>query len=259
MVSDIPFGGPIGAVRVGRVDGKFITQPTHQQMPAQRPGPRLRRLRARHRHDRGFRGRATRGGFQAGARVRAAGSPDRDQAAEGPRRPSLEAERNLPLYAVKPELVELAYSMVSDRIEGAIYRPSKVERYAATGALKKEVEAAIKEKYPDATSFDISSAFSSVEIKAFRAAILDPQAAQRQPRARGDSSPLRRSRPAAARARFLALRPRRDAGALPRDPRPQRRGAGSRRLHRRRDDQALHPSLQTSRPSRSARPAASAA
>src|ERR1700749_854684 len=26
-VSDIPFAGPIGAVRVGRVDGKFVTQP----------------------------------------------------------------------------------------------------------------------------------------------------------------------------------------------------------------------------------------
>jgi len=25
MVSDIPFGGPIGALRVGRVDGKFVT------------------------------------------------------------------------------------------------------------------------------------------------------------------------------------------------------------------------------------------
>src|SRR5450631_2317199 len=29
MVSDIPFGGPIGAVRVGRVNGEFIANPTH--------------------------------------------------------------------------------------------------------------------------------------------------------------------------------------------------------------------------------------
>src|SRR6187200_3224335 len=28
-VSDIPFAGPIGAVRVGRVDGQFIANPTH--------------------------------------------------------------------------------------------------------------------------------------------------------------------------------------------------------------------------------------
>src|ERR1035437_351131 len=30
-VSDIPFAGPIGAVRVGRVDGKFIVNPTHTE------------------------------------------------------------------------------------------------------------------------------------------------------------------------------------------------------------------------------------
>src|SRR6266700_3604347 len=32
MVSDIPWDGPLGAVRVGRVDGKFVANPTHAQM-----------------------------------------------------------------------------------------------------------------------------------------------------------------------------------------------------------------------------------
>src|SRR5258708_20820162 len=32
MVSDIPWAGPLGAVRVGRVDGKFIADPTHSEM-----------------------------------------------------------------------------------------------------------------------------------------------------------------------------------------------------------------------------------
>src|SRR5271156_2176556 len=31
MVSDIPFAGPIGAVRVGRVDGQFVANPTHTE------------------------------------------------------------------------------------------------------------------------------------------------------------------------------------------------------------------------------------
>src|SRR5256884_8882381 len=30
-VSDIPFKGPIGAVRVGRVNGEFVANPTHAQ------------------------------------------------------------------------------------------------------------------------------------------------------------------------------------------------------------------------------------
>src|SRR5471032_813434 len=32
MVSDIPFAGPVGAVRVARVNGQFIANPTHAQM-----------------------------------------------------------------------------------------------------------------------------------------------------------------------------------------------------------------------------------
>src|SRR5207237_9064125 len=30
-VSDIPFAGPIGAVRVGRVNGQFVANPTHSE------------------------------------------------------------------------------------------------------------------------------------------------------------------------------------------------------------------------------------
>src|SRR5881396_1299622 len=32
MVSDIPWDGPLGAVRVGRVAGKFVANPTHAEM-----------------------------------------------------------------------------------------------------------------------------------------------------------------------------------------------------------------------------------
>ena len=31
-ISDIPFGGPVGAVRVGRINGEFVMNPTHDQM-----------------------------------------------------------------------------------------------------------------------------------------------------------------------------------------------------------------------------------
>src|SRR5437870_8428802 len=32
LVSDIPWSGPLGAVRIGRVNGKFVANPTHAQM-----------------------------------------------------------------------------------------------------------------------------------------------------------------------------------------------------------------------------------
>ena len=32
MISDIPWNGPIGAVRIGRIDGEFVINPTHSEM-----------------------------------------------------------------------------------------------------------------------------------------------------------------------------------------------------------------------------------
>src|SRR6185436_18504097 len=34
MISDIPWGGPVGAVRVGRVNGEFVINPTFPQLDA---------------------------------------------------------------------------------------------------------------------------------------------------------------------------------------------------------------------------------
>jgi polyribonucleotide nucleotidyltransferase len=173
MVSDIPFGGPIGAVRVGRIDGKFVTQPTHAQMEfsdldlvyvATEKDILMIEGSALELPEEDFKAALDYAQKEAQIII----GLQKDLAAR-----AAKAKRNLPLYAVKPELVELAYEMVSSRIEGAIYRPSKVERYAAVGALKDEVAVAIKAKYPDATGFDISTAFDQVQIKAFRTAILD--------------------------------------------------------------------------------------
>src|SRR5277367_930302 len=173
MVSDIPFGGPIGAVRVGRINGQFVTQPTHAQMElsdldlvyvATETEILMIEGSALEMPEADF--KAALAYAQKEAQIIIGLQKDLSARVN-------KAKRKLPLYAVKPELVDLAYSLVSDRIEGAIYRPSKVERYTAVGALKDEVAVAVKAKYPDATSFDISSAFDQVQIKAFRAAILD--------------------------------------------------------------------------------------
>ena len=31
MLSPLPFFGPVGAVRIGRIDGEFVVNPTHEQ------------------------------------------------------------------------------------------------------------------------------------------------------------------------------------------------------------------------------------
>ncbi|HUB67157.1 MAG TPA: polyribonucleotide nucleotidyltransferase [Candidatus Methylacidiphilales bacterium] len=204
MISDIPFGGPVGAVRVGRIDGQFVTQPTHAQMElsdldlvyvATETDILMIEGSALELPEEDFKAALDYAQKEAQTVI----ALQKELAAR-----AAKPKRSLPLYTVKPELVQLAYDMVSSRIENAIYRPSKIERYAAVGALKDEVAAAIKVKYPEATPFDISSAFAEVEIKAFRAAILDQKK-------RSDGRGVREIRPLSGE---VGLLPRSHGSAL---------------------------------------------
>ena len=174
-VSDIPFGGPIGAVRVGLVGGEFVVNPTHSQREFStldlvfagtfdeiimiegeaKELPEERFIEAL---------------AFAQTHVQALVQAQRDlQAAAG------KEKRVMPLFTVRDEVQEIAYQVAGDRIEAAIYNPTKAARGKAVGALKAEVKAAILEKYPDAAAFEISSAFEYIQKKAFRVSILDKQ------------------------------------------------------------------------------------
>ena len=82
-------------------------------------------------------------------------------------------KRQAALFVVPDELLEIAYRVAGDRIEAALYTPSKVARQKAVEALREEVDAAILETYPEATKFEISQAFDYLQKKAFRISILD--------------------------------------------------------------------------------------
>lgn len=172
-VSDIPFAGPVGAVRVGRVDGNFVINPTHTQM-------------ADSDLDLVYVGNATEvimiegsadqlpeADFVAALRFaqehvsKIVAAQVELAAAAG------KEKRQVALFVVADELQEIAYSVAGDRIEAAIYTPRKVDRQKAVGALREEVAAAILQKFPEATKFEISQAFDYLQKKAFRVSILD--------------------------------------------------------------------------------------
>ena len=172
-VSDIPFAGPIGAVRIGRIGGQFVANPTHSERSesdldlvyvgnktdvimiegAANELPEDEFIKALH--------------FAQAAIQPIVAAQVELAAAAG------KTKRVMPLMAAKDELLEVAYAVAGDRIEGALYQPSKVARGKAVGALKDEVETAIKAKYPEATGFEISQAFDYLQKKAFRVSILD--------------------------------------------------------------------------------------
>jgi polyribonucleotide nucleotidyltransferase len=174
-VSDIPFKGPIGAVRVGRVNGQFVANPSHSdrvhsdlelvyvgtendvimiegaanQLPEEEF---VKALEFAHGHAREM--------------IRA----QKDLAAQIGK-----PKREMPLLSVKPELLEIAYQVAGDRIEGALYTQGKIARSKAVDALREEVKAAVLQKYPESDDFAISQAFDYVQKKAFRISVLEKQ------------------------------------------------------------------------------------
>ena len=172
-VSDIPFAGPIGAVRIGRVNGQFVANPTHTEREqsdldlvyvgtendvimiegSAKEVPEadfVKALEFAHGHAREM----VRIQKELAAQV---GKP----------------KREMPLLQVNQDLLEIAYRVAGDRIEGALYTEGKVARAKAIDALREEVKMSILENHPEADKFSISQAFDYVQKKAFRISVLD--------------------------------------------------------------------------------------
>jgi len=172
-VSDIPFAGPVGAVRVGRVNGEFIINPTQ----GQRLDSDLDLVYVGNATDvimiEGAANELPEAEFVKALYVAQSEVTKIVAAQVELTKLAGKAKREVPLMLVKDELLEIAYQIAGDRIEGALYQPSKVARGKAVGALKDEVEVAIKARFPTASGFEISQAFDYLQKKAFRISILD--------------------------------------------------------------------------------------
>ena len=174
-ISDIPFAGPIGAVRVGRVNGEFVANPTHDE-------------RAQSDLDLVYVGTENDVIMIEGS---ANEMPEAEltkalEFAHGHAREMIQAQKELASRVGKPkrevqlldvnqEMVDIARQIAGDRLEQALRTEGKSARAKAIDALREEVTAAIQQKFPDADSFSISQAFEFVEKKMFRASILEKQ------------------------------------------------------------------------------------
>jgi polyribonucleotide nucleotidyltransferase len=172
-LSDIPFAGPIGAVRVGRVDGKFLINPTHDERAESDldliyVGDKTNVIMIEGQADELPEDefiKALHFAQEAVAKLVAAQEELTKLAGK--------EKRSYELTVAKDNLLEIAYEIAGDRIEAAIYAPSKTERAKKVGALRDEVEAAIKERAPEATDFDVEQAFEYLQKKAFRISIME--------------------------------------------------------------------------------------
>ena len=174
-VSDIPFAGPVGAVRIGRVNGSFVVNPTHDERAHSDldlvyvgDGEKVIMIE-------GAANELPEAEFNAAldfARdaVKLIVAAQRELAAKAGK-----AKRVVPLFEVASPILEIAYQVAGDRIEAALYTSGKVARSKAVGTLREEVEKAVLDKFPTASKFEISQAFDYLQKKAFRISILDRQ------------------------------------------------------------------------------------
>ena len=172
-LSDIPFAGPIGAVRVGRVDGEFLINPTHDE----RAESDLDLIYVGNKTDvimiEGQANELPEEDFIKALHFAQAAVAKIVVAQEELAAKCGKTKREYELTVAKDNLLEIAYEIAGDRIEGAIYAPSKTERSKKVGALRDEVEAAIKSRAPEATEFDVEQAFEYLQKKAFRISIME--------------------------------------------------------------------------------------
>ena len=188
-ISDIPFAGPIGAVRVGRVDGNFVINPTHEQ----REESDLDLIYVGNKTDvimiEGQADELPEDEFIKALHFAQAAVLKLVEAQEELVAKCGKTKREYELTVAKDHLLEIAYEIAGDRIESAIYAPSKTERAKKVGALRDEVEAAIKSRAPEATDFDVEQAFEYLQKKAFRISIME-KGVRADGRSIGDLRPL---------------------------------------------------------------------
>jgi len=174
-VSDIPFKGPIGAVRVGRVNGEFVANPTH----AERVQSDLDLVYVGTENDvimiEGAANELPEAEFVKALEFAHGHAREMIRAQKELAAQVGKPKREMPLLNVKPELLEIAYQVAGDRIEGALYTEGKVARSKAVEALREEVKTTVLQKYPEADDFAISQAFDYVQKKAFRVSVLERQ------------------------------------------------------------------------------------
>ena len=175
MVSDIPWAGPLGAVRVGRVGGKFIANPTHTEL-------------AESDLDLVYVGNATDIVMYEGS-AKEISEADFNAALKFGQEAiqpiiALQKEmvakvgkkkREITLNVASDEILQEAKKLAGDRFVPALLTPGKLAREAACKAIQDEVGVKLVEKFgaEKVTDFIVKDAFHYIQKEAVRSLILN--------------------------------------------------------------------------------------
>lgn len=172
-LSDIPWNGPIGAVRVGRVNGQFVANPTHTQ-------------RKQSDLDLVYAGSETQLVMIEGS-AKEISEADMMAAIEFAHREVQKIiaaikelaeragrpKRNVTLYTVRAEVLAAAQELAGAKVLETVTIPGKLAREEALRALKQTMAEGLKARFADVTDFEINESFYKIQYQAIRHLVLD--------------------------------------------------------------------------------------
>src|SRR2546429_1091490 len=175
MVSDIPWDGPLGAMRIGRIKGQFVANPTHAQMAESDldlvyVGNEKELVM--------FEGSAkeiSEADFNAALQFGHEGCQPIIAAQKELARRAGRAKRAAVANVVPDGILREAKALGGDRMVPALLTPGKLAREAAVKAVTDEVSARLSEKFgaEKVTEFVLKDAFYYLQKEAVRSLILD--------------------------------------------------------------------------------------
>jgi polyribonucleotide nucleotidyltransferase len=175
MVSDIPWDGPLGAVRVGRIKGQFIANPTH----AEQAESDLDLVYVGNTNDivmyEGSATEITEADFNAALKyaqeaIQPLIAAQKELVARAGRK-----KREITLNIVPDEILQEAKKLAGERFVPALLTPGKLAREAACKAIQDEVGSKLVEKFgaEKVTDFVINDAFYYIQKEGVRGLILN--------------------------------------------------------------------------------------
>jgi len=171
-ISDIPFGGPIGGVRVGLLGDQFVINPTSAQLEESRLNLVVAGTEKAVTMVEGGAGEVSEDvlldaimfGHEAIKNIVAAQNELREKAGV--------PKRELTLSTIGEEVMEAVRARAEERVNAALRIPAKMERYGALKEIVVSVTAELEEELPERES-EIKSAISRLERELARKMILD--------------------------------------------------------------------------------------
>ncbi|HAU59045.1 MAG TPA: polyribonucleotide nucleotidyltransferase [Opitutae bacterium] len=173
MISDIPWNGPIGCVRLGEINGEFVVNPTNEQMYDSSldliyVGSEKEMMMIEGSADQIPEARFVEALEFAHQVIQEIISAQRELAELCGRE-----KKEFELVKTPDEVLDLCREITGNRMEEAIFAPSKQERQVAVDAVKEEASKACEEKFGEDFDPDhISMAFEIIQEEVYRENIL---------------------------------------------------------------------------------------